>query len=336
MAEKWRRSLWLLPLALGVASLLPLLLGGRELRQALADFPGEQLALMLGLIVACWNLNALRLRLLLAGRAGNLAQPHALGIVMATEFAICATPGGSGGPVTLLGLLMRRGVSLSRGTAVLAIDQLSDLLFFLSALVGVALYAVVESFDQRLGWLVALSLALLGGGLALAWLMLRHTSRFMLLSGPWLQRLGLRHRVRLGLTRRMLRFRHALLETLRLPRHRLLLIFVLCCAHWLLRYSVLYLAIAGLGHTVGWAWTFLVQMLSMAAGQLSMLPGGAGGAELTSTALLMPLIGTSQAAAAVLVWRFVTFHVYLLAGAPVFLAMAGRHIATLLFTRRET
>ncbi|MCP1367594.1 YbhN family protein, partial [Halomonas sp. BBD48] len=109
-----------------------------------------------------------------------------------------------------------------------------------------------------------------------------------------------------------------------LSRRRLALIFVLCCIHWLLRYSVLYLVIEGLGHDVAWAWTFLVQMLSMAAGQASMLPGGLGGAELTSTALLTPLIGLSQASVAVLIWRFVTFHFYLLAGAPVFACLFHR------------
>lgn len=332
------RSLWLLPIALVMAALIPLLLGGRGVLRELADFPVGQLMLMLGLIVVCWNLNALRLRLLLLGRAERLSQSRAVGVVMATEFAICATPGGSGGPLTLLGLLTRYGIRPAQGSAIFMIDQLTDLLFFLTALIGVTLYAVVEAIDLRLGWLVGLPIVLLGCGLMLLWLMLRHTSHLLRSSGVWLARLrlgrrSLNQRRRLAIARRLLIFRRALIETLRLPWHILVLVFVLCCGHWLLRYSVLYLAIDGLGESVAWAWTFVVQMLAMAAGQLSFLPGGAGGVELTSSALLVPLIGKHSAAAAVLIWRFVTYYFYLLVGAPVFLALAGRAVIRLLHRR---
>lgn len=320
-----RRSLWLLPVALMVALAVPMLLGGRELWPTLAAFPAGQLALMLGLVVVCWNLNAWRLRLLLAGKAGALGQPQALAIVMATEFAICATPGGSGGPVTLFGLLVRRGMPAAQATAAFAADQLTDLIFFLLALCMVALYAASVVIDPRLGWLIGSSIVLLSAGMAMAWLWLRHTSRVLQLSGRWLGHMHLPRRMRFGLARRLLRFRRALIDILRLPRRRLVMIFALCCCHWLLRYSVLYLVLAGLGRTIPWMWTFLIQMLAMAAGQLSMLPGGVGGAELTSTALLMPLIGLSHSAAAVLIWRFVTFYFYLLAGAPVFLLLLHRH-----------
>ena len=62
---------------------------------------------MFGMIVVCWFINGLRLRLLLAGRAGKLGQLQSVGIIMASEFAFCATPGGSGGPLTLMALLAR-------------------------------------------------------------------------------------------------------------------------------------------------------------------------------------------------------------------------------------
>ncbi|MNE36869.1 hypothetical protein D3C80_1307010 [compost metagenome] len=65
-------------------------------------------------------------------------------------------------------------------------------------------------------------------------------------------------------------------------------------------------------------------MLSLSAGQFSLLPGGAGAAEMTSAALLSPMVGTSTAAAAILIWRLVTYYFYLLAGGPVFLCLLGR------------
>ena len=79
----------------------------------------------------------------------------------------------------------------------------------------------------------------------------------------------------------------------------LLAVFLLTLLHWLLRYSVLFLTLRGLGSEIAWAWTFLVQMLALSAGQLSLLPGGAGSAELASAALLAPLVGKSASAAAI-------------------------------------
>jgi hypothetical protein len=64
-------------------------------------------------------------------------------------------------------------------------------------------------------------------------------------------------------------------------------------------------------------------MLSLSAGQFSLLPGGAGAAELTSATLLTPLVG-STAAAAILIWRAVTYYFYLLAGGPVFVCLLAR------------
>ncbi|OLO04368.1 MULTISPECIES: lysylphosphatidylglycerol synthase transmembrane domain-containing protein [Salinicola] len=319
-----KRILWLLALGLVAALAIPILIGGRGIVTELRGFPTSQLLLMMGMILVCWNLNALRLRLLLAGRAGKLSQTRAFSIVMATEFAICATPGGTGGPLTLLGLLARRGIRPAQASAIFAVDQLTDLLFFLSGLIGVALYVLIEAVDLKLGWLVGLPTLLLLTALVMLWLTLTHYARVMHVTGRWLARLNVKRRSRFGFARRLLHFRNSLIETLRLPRWLLLAVFLLCCAHWLIRYSILYLVVQGLGQHIDWAWTFLVQMVSMAAGQLSFLPGGAGGAELTSSALLTPLIGAQSAAAAVLIWRFVTYYFYLLAGFPIFVATAGK------------
>ncbi|HHW3020965.1 TPA: lysylphosphatidylglycerol synthase domain-containing protein [Pseudomonas aeruginosa] len=190
---------WLLLFGLIGASLIPLVLGGSDMFPRLRAFPLDSLLLMFGMIVVCWFINGLRLRLLLAGRAGKLGQLQSVGIIMASEFAFCATPGGSGGPLTLMALLARRG----------------------------------------------------------------------------------------------------------------------------------------LGVDIQWAWTFLIQMVSLSAGQLSLIPGGAGGTELTSAALLAPMIGKSTAAAAIVIWRAVTFYFYLVAGGPVFAVLAGRPLLKKLISSRE-
>jgi hypothetical protein len=318
-----KRLAWLLA-GLLTALLIPLVLGGSEMFLRLSSFPLDLLLGMLGMIVACWGLNALRLRLLLGDSVGGLSLLKSLGVVMATEFAICATPGGSGGPLTLMTVLSRNGVRPAKSSAVFATDQLSDLLFFLCALLGILLYALFHELSQKLEWMLSLSAILMLGGLCLGIGFARYHRQIIKLNGGLLKRLNTNATTRRHWARKLLHFRNAFVDTLKMPRQKLAQVFMLTCLHWGLRYSVLYLALRGLGVDIQWAWSFLIQMLSLSAGQLSLLPGGAGAAELTSAALLAPIVGKSTAAAAILIWRAVTYYFYLIAGGPVFLLLVGR------------
>lgn len=323
---RWRSfQALLLLLGISISLLLPWWLGGDGTVAMVVGFPASLLLLMVAIAVVCWNINAVRLRLMLAGRAGHLGQTGALSIEMAAKFALCATPGGSGGAATLLWLLARRGYPPSRASAVFLVDQGCDMLFFtliLTLLLALTLWGTAPGDlnwpHQALieGALIGLVAVILTLGLVVAFL------PHLLRRQPWLHWPGPRRRR--WLVRRLLRCRHALVVTLRLPPHILISIFLLCCAHWLLRYSLLYLAVLGVGGHADWAWTFLVQMLSMAASQLSILPGGAGAAEVSVGALLLPVMDRDQAAAAVVIWRLVSYHLYLLAGAPVFALSVSR------------
>lgn len=328
-SPRWRYiQALLLLLGISISLLLPWWLGGNGSLAMVIGFPLPLLALMVAIAVLCWNLNAVRLRLMLAGRAGHLGQAGALSIEMAAKFALCATPGGSGGAATLLWLLARRGYSPSRASALFLVDQACDMLFFalvLTLLLGLTLCGadhILPSPYQTLieAILIGLMVAILALGLVIARL------PRLLRRRPWLHWPGPRRRR--WLIRRLLRCHRTLVVTLGLPRHILAAIFLLCSVHWLLRYSLLYLAILGVGGHVDWAWTFLVQMLSMAASQLSILPGGAGVAEVSVGALLLPIISLDQTAAAVVIWRLISYHLYLVAGAPVFVLWVSRSLTS--------
>ena len=162
------------------------------------------------------------------------------------------------------------------------------------------------------------------GGLVSCVVVARYHRLLIRLTGRLLARLNVQASTRLRWARKLLHFLAAFTDTLKLPRNTLITVFALTCLHWGLRYSVLYLAVLGLGADLQWAWTFLIQMLSLSAGQFSLLPGGAGAAELTSAALLAPMVGKSTAAAAILIWRAVTYYFYLVVGGPVFFLLLGR------------
>ncbi|MHC8307030.1 lysylphosphatidylglycerol synthase transmembrane domain-containing protein [Pseudomonas sp. PB3P13] len=314
----------LLLIALLVAVMIPALLGGNETWYRLQSFPLHWLLIMFGMILLCWMLNSMRLRLLLGDERGKVSRRKSLAVVMAAEFAYCATPGGSGGPLTIMALLARQGVRPARGSAVFAMDQLSDLLFFLCALIGILIYALFQHLSQRMEWLLTVSTVSMFGGLLGCVFVARYHRLLIRLSGRLLARLNVTATTRMRWARKLLHFLAAFTDTLKLPLRTLIMVFALTCVHWILRYSVLYLALRGLGADVQWAWSFLIQMLSLSAGQFSLLPGGAGAAELTSAALLTPMVGKSTAAAAILIWRAVTYYFYLLVGGPVFVLMLGR------------
>ncbi|MCE0461971.1 MULTISPECIES: lysylphosphatidylglycerol synthase transmembrane domain-containing protein [Pseudomonas] len=329
-----KRLIWLIA-ALLTALLVPLLVGGGEMWSRVQRFPLSLLLAMLGMIGLCWCLNALRLRLLLGEHRARLGRLNSIGVVMSTEFAMCATPGGSGGPLTLMALLARNGVRPAHASAVFAMDQLSDLLFFLCALLGILIYAVFQNLSQRMEWMLALSAISLFGGLFGCVLAARYHRRLILLGARLLRHLRVKATTRRRWGRKILHFLAAFTDTLKLPRQILFQVFGLTCVHWALRYSVLYLALKGLGADLQWAWSFLIQMLSLSAGQFSLLPGGAGAAEVTSAALLAPMVGKSTAAAAILIWRAVTYYFYLVAGGPVFFLMVGRPLIKKLIKLRQ-
>ncbi len=266
----------LLFVGLLAAVLIPLLLGGSETWSRLSAFPLPWLLIMFGMILLCWGVNTLRLRLLLGDQCDKVGRLRSLGVVMAAEFAYCATPGGSGGPLTIMALLARRGVRPARGSAVFAMDQLSDLLFFLCALSGILIYALFQHLSQRMEWMLMVSTVSLFGGLISCVMVARYHRLLIRLSGRWLARLNVKAATRMRWARKLLQFLAAFTDTLKLPVQTLIKVFALTCMHWVLRYSVLYLALRGLGADLQWAWSFLVQMLALSAGQFSLLPGEPG------------------------------------------------------------
>lgn len=312
----------LLGLAIGVG--LPVFLGGGKALALLRDYPLDELLLLLAMVFVGWNLNAGRVRLLTSGMGTRLTHVQALATIMASEFAICATPGGAGGPITYAFVLSRRGMTASHSVALYAADQLIDLLFFLTALIGLSLYWLFVPQDLHVVWQLMVLAVLVFGGLAVFVAVLRFYRKVLLLAGRLLRHLRVSSNGRRRLARRAIEFRHSLAVIRSYSRRRLFAVYLLCAGHWLLRYSILYLVVRALGGELSWAYAFLVQMLSLGAGQIALLPGGSGGTEASGTVLLAPELGTAMAAAAILVWRFVTFYWYLIAGAPVFAVLAGR------------
>lgn len=323
-----KRYSWgfLVLVSLAVSLTLPLLYGGWNSFAQLATLSPAVVALLLGMVGAGWVFNAGRIRILARGLGVQLRAREALRTVISAEFAAVATPASTGGAATYIFLLSRRGLRLGEAAAIVAFDQVMDLIFF-ATVMPVVLFlfltgqGVIPTFSAPL---------ILLGVFALGVVLLLWLRRHYRLVVTWLGRIirhipGLR-RLRYRLARWLIQFRSSVALLLRLGAGRLLLVYLLCIGHWMLRYGVLPVLLYFMGYSGHWSYIFLAQGVMFLVGHVSFLPGGAGGVELAFGALLRPYLDGGTMAAAILVWRFCTFYWYLLAGAPVFIFTTTRRV----------
>jgi glycosyltransferase 2 family protein len=319
------RRLWLGLVAFTMSFAVPLYWAGvGPLFAELQKVSPRLIAAALTMVAVGWAFNAARLRLLTANVGITVPRRRAYAVVISTEFAGAATPGGVGGPLTYLYLLRRHGLDSARAASLYAVDHIMDLAFFATAFpLALLVFALGGSLDDPL-WFSLAILGPLSGGVVTVIALMRHYRPLMRGMGRMLRWLRISLRRRQRIARWIIQFRHAIGLLLAMPRHRLALLYLYCAGHWLLRYSVLPLVLFGLGQNVPWSYLFLVQGALLFAGQLSMLPGGAGGVELGFAALLAAWLDPGTLALGLLLWRFVTFYWYLLLGAPVFAITTGR------------
>lgn len=318
-----RRLLWMLLLAIVASLAVPMVLGGRSLLVDLPKIAPGWIALLVGMVLLGWVFNSFRLRLLAAGMGGQVPPLWSLGAVIATEFAGAASPAGAGGALTYVALLKQRGIRTAHAAAMYAIDHFMDGVFFVVAFPVALLSLALHGGFSDPAWLLAVTLTLFGIGAGLFWLLLREHRLLIRLFGRVLRPFHLSAHRRRRLARWLMQFRQGVRLVLQLPRWQLLLLFMFCAGHWLLRYSILAVIISFIGASVPWSYLFAVQGVLLLFGQISFLPGGAGGVELGYAALLSPFLDAETIGLSLLLWRIMTYYFYLLAGLPVFLAMLG-------------
>lgn len=302
---------------------MPVLIGGREALLRARDVELDALGLLLGMVLLGWGFNSARLRLLAGALGTGLSWGRSYGITVAGEFAGVATPAGAGNIATRLFLLSRRGLRLSDGAALVAVDHFMDLVFFVTAVPVALLVYVLEGGISDPARLAGMMIGLMLAGLALMVWLIRRYRPIALWVGRQMGRVARLRRWRYRLARGLVSFRRSVGLMLGMGLPRLVLLYLFCFGHWMLRYGILPVLLWSLGEGVPWGYLFVMQGLLLFLGQVTFLPGGGGGVELGFSALLAPYLEPSVAAMVLLVWRFCTFYWYLLAGAPVFVAMTG-------------
>ena len=331
-----RGGVWLILLSIALSLAVPLAYGGAAVLSALRELPAAVFALLLFMAVLSWLFSAARLRLLTRALGVRLSANYAVSAIIASEFAAVTTPLGSGSlPVHVL-LLSRRGLGAGRTIAVMAMDRVMDLIFFVTALpIAFVSFGLASGHGDVPRW-GAIAGALLLSSLCLLYALIRrHRSLVMYLGRAIGLVPGLKNRRR-RLARMFIQFHNSMRLLFKMGRGPLAALYILCMSHWLIRYSILPVLLWAAGHTVPWSYLFFAQGLALFVGQMSMLPGGGGGVELALSILLRPYLTPAVTAASLLGWRFITFHCSLLAGALVFPWLMGRRPAHRIANARLT
>lgn len=279
-------------------------------------------------VFVSWGCNGLRFHLMCRCIDHPIALSRAWAIAVSSEFGIAATPGGIGGTATRLGFLKRSGISYVHGASLLAADLFLDLIFFL-LIIPFALAALLRYLDWKQlvlsrepnpAWLLIILLlaALLLGGKPLYRAIRRR---------PFIRKYRLDGRSRLArrnLTRGFRQGRIAIALIFRHHRPALLINLLLTAVQFTSRYSVLPLTIWMLGIPVNPLPLILIQGVLFMIGIAVVAPGGGGSVEALAAFALGPFVPVHLIGVAILLWRFFTYHFYLLFGGAVFAATFKR------------
>jgi uncharacterized protein (TIRG00374 family) len=294
------------------------------------------------MVLLAWLCNGARVWLFCRALGHKLRFRTALQASLSQEFGVAATPAGVGGAVIRLALLRRAGVPVAQSGSMLASDAAIDVVFF-ALLTPFAFWAMLHDpiyasilghLDTRLmfPWLAAA-----GGGVVGIAALLRcgwfhrgiETAARATHFGRN-RRLPARHRwLRHSTGRTLRRMRDALGLLWGRQRSAVALNFLLAALQWSCRYSLLPLVLWAAGSKVSPVPLFLVQGLLFTLSMAVVVPGGGGAVEVLTALILPTFVPLPMVGAVVLLWRMLSFHLYLLGGgAAFFLAVRNRKLDT--------
>lgn len=254
----------------------------------------------LALAPVAWSLAAARIWLLTRGLGQRLSYGRAALIALAAEFGAGVTPAGLGGMLTRVWGLRRAGLPTGTALRLVAADALLD----------IAWAALVALAALRSAWFAATPLPVPaslrhGVGAAVMPVLLGVGGLLVLFAA----RAALRRRTATGLPR---------------GGGLWLAAAALACAfQWTCRYGILPLLLRAQGIAPDWSLTLAAQGLLFFLGNLLVLPGGGGGVEAGAALLFGLWLAPARVPGAVLVWRLLTFHLYLAAGGWALCRLAG-------------
>lgn len=321
--KPWTRALLIVPLALAASLGIPLWLGGDGIFAQTARVAPWALAGAPLLMLIAWSINAARVRYLLAVNRCRVDYARAWLMAAGGDFGAALGPGLFTGVGAYVLLATRLGLASFKAIALFTLEKFLDLLIFFMTLicsVGLLLWLVPREIPwYLLGSATALCAALMAAiavGLSGARAALRAVACVM-------SRLGTARRTQRRWLRWGVSFRRDMRRVANQPPRQLLALLGLAAGYWGCRFAILPLLAKGLGLSIPWPFLLLVQVLTLFAGQLSLLPGGALSVEVVFALLLAPWVNGPTLGILLLLWRASVFYLTLLGGGLAFAGALG-------------
>ncbi|HEX5313436.1 MAG TPA: lysylphosphatidylglycerol synthase transmembrane domain-containing protein [Gammaproteobacteria bacterium] len=319
MSSRRRRALLLVLLAVAASMTVVFIVGGPKVFSSLPSIPAWVLCTAPALMFLAWFANAGRVAILLHANGRRIGIVRAWLIAAGGDFGAALGPSNVTALAAYIFLLGRTGLDSARSSALFMLEKVLDQMMFAVALITSAVVLVLNGRGAGHWTLFEVGLGLSLGVLAFALLALVQFRR-VVGSILWLlARLGLPRRQRRRIARWSFSFRRGVIAVASLPWRHLALLAFCAAMYWAPRFAILPLVAAGLHADVPWAYLLAVQVLTIFAGQFSLLPGGTITVEAISAALLLPWVDRHLVGLMLLLWRASVFYFTLLIGCAGFL-----------------
>lgn len=305
--------------------------------QQIKQFHWPMLPVLFATVLVAWMCNGGRILVLTRALGYKLNYGQAISVSLSAEFGIAATPAGVGGTVLRLALLRQANIPLTKGGSMLAADVAVDLVFF-SLITPAAVFVILK--DPAFGGLLEEADNLHVIGLMAAVILLTVGLLFLVTRPIFLrilQRLAGRsaygrhkrwpariRNIRWSFARSYRRVITSLRFIFLRRKGALFLDFLLASIQWCCRYSLLPLVLVAFGTTANPLPLFLVQGILFSLSLIIVLPGGGGSVEVFAGIILPQFAPVALVGVILMVWRFFSYHLYLLGGGFVFFWTCSR------------
>ena len=293
--------------------------------------------IILSAIFIAWLCNGGRIWINSRALGHQLRYRQAISVSMSTEFGIAASPAGMGGTAIRLYLLKKAHVPITTSASMLAADVVVDLAFF-GLLTPIAIFFIVrdknwaQMFNDLPGWQMILAIGLVLTGIAFMvlffqtglWAKVIHSIANATPHGRKQRWPGKFRHFRWELKRSMRRTWLITRFLFRKRRTALLINFCFASVQWLCRYGALPLILLAFGSLKNPFPLLFIQGFLFLFAMLMFLPGGGGGVEVATTLILGHFVPGTMVGLVILLWRFCTYHLYLLGGGAVFFFVSSR------------
>ncbi len=295
----------------------------KETLEVLREISPYYLAGAILLHLAGWVAWGGRIRVMSGAIESSLRMRDTLRIVVASLFTAAITPSHAGGePVRVYLISKDGGVSLGDASAIVLLERLLDLIFFIviSPFAILLFKDLVFHTTGGIRVILGVSLTLLSIAIIIIIQILRQPE-WIKNRIPTIIRIirffvGSRRsdRIATRISIEIDAFINSLRMFTRLAKGRVFVAWILTVTYWALEFMIPCFILMGLGEDPEFVRVFASQIILMTVVLIPLTPGSSGFAEFGFTTLFSVFVRRSVLGLLVVTWRFITYYLNIIAG----------------------